>query len=99
MMDGIHFEWDERKNAANIKKHGVSFEEAATVFYDDNAVLFDDPDHSMEENRFLIIGVSENERLCIVSHCFKEADNRIRIISARPADKEEKKAYNEQYLR
>ena len=98
-MNDIAFEWDEHKNAINIKKHGLSFEEAATVFYDNEAILFDDPDHSVDENRFLILGVSRNENLCIVSHCYRDSENRIRIISARLADKEEKEVYNEQFLR
>ena len=95
----ITFEWDAQKNTINIKKHGISFEEAATVFYDDEALLFDNPDHSIEENRFLILGVSQTEMLCIVSHCYKDSEDRIRIISARKADKEEKEVYNEQFLR
>jgi len=97
-MSDLAFEWDEQKNIANIKKHGISFEEAATVFYDDEAILFDDPDHSTEENRFLILGVSQTEKLCIVSHCYKDSEDRIRIISARKANKEEKGVYNEQFL-
>ncbi|MBP8967923.1 MAG: BrnT family toxin [Lachnospiraceae bacterium] len=60
-MDGLAFEWDEKKKIINIKKHGISFEEAMTVFYDDDAIVFDDPDHSIEECRFLIIGMSGKE--------------------------------------
>lgn len=66
---------------------GVDFKEAKTVFYDDDAILFDDPDHSMEEDRFLILGITEHERLCIVSHCYCGSDNIIQIISARKATK------------
>ena len=90
----IDFEWDENKNRINIEKHGISFEEAATVFYDDNAVLFDDPDHSTEEERFLILGISQRAHLCIVSHCYRGADDIIRIISARKATKREAETYN-----
>ena len=84
--------WDESKNLSNQKKHGVSFEEAETVFYDDDSVLFDDPDHSVGEERFLIIGVTDTEKLCIVSHCYRYEDV-IRIISARKATKHEKQIY------
>lgn len=94
-MNTIKFEWDENKNKINKKKHKISFEEARTVFYDDNAILFDDPDHSIGEERFLIIGISQTEKLCIVSHCYREKDDIIRIISARKATKTESKIYTE----
>ena len=87
------FEWDENKALANIKKHGVSFEEARAVFYDDYAVLFDDPDHSEAEDRFLIIGMSSEKGVCIVSHCYRSEDERIRIISARKATRTERSIY------
>ena len=90
----MQFEWDENKNQANIEKHGISFSEASTVFYDENAVLFDDPDHSENEDRFLIIGFSQKARICIVSHCYRGNDDVIRIISARKATKRESEAYN-----
>jgi len=93
IMDMINFEWDENKNAINKKKHGLSFEEAKEVFNDDNAILFDDPDHSVGEERFLIIGMLESKQICIVSHCYRDNDNVIRIISAREATKNEKKTY------
>ena len=93
----IEFDWDEEKNRKNLKKHGISFEEAVTVFYDDNAIVFDDPDHSIDENRFLIIGTSMTNKLCIVSHCYRDDEGIIRIISARLAVKKEKKLYNEQF--
>ena len=91
----MRFEWDPQKNESNKKKHGISFEEAQTVFYDEFAVLFDDPDHSDEEDRFLILGITQRENLCIVSHCYREADEIIRIISARKATKVETKFYVE----
>ncbi len=94
-MDKIHFEWDNNKNAINIKKHNLSFEEASTVFYDDRAILFDDPEHSYEEERFLIIGTTMSSRICIVSHCYRDNDEVIRIISARKATKSEKSVYEE----
>ncbi len=87
------FEWDPNKNEINTRKHGVSFEEAQTVFYDECAILFDDPDHSGEEDRFLILGLSQRENLCIVSHCYRGADEIIRIISARKATKKETNFY------
>ena len=95
-MGTLNFEWDENKNDINKRKHGIAFEEALTVFYDDNAILFDDPDHSEFEDRFLIIGITNSERLCIVSHCYRGADDDIiRIISARKATKNETKFYND----
>ena len=92
-MNSINFEWDENKNQINIKKHGIDFEEAKSVFYDDDALLFDDPKHSTEEERFLILGISKHENLCIVSHCCRSNDDIIRIISARKATKKERRTY------
>ena len=94
IMNEISFEWDENKNKENIKKHGIDFDEAKTVFYDEMALVFDDPDHSYEEERFLIIGYSLRERICIVSHCFIN-DDIIRIISARKALKDEIRDYHD----
>ena len=91
------FEWDENKALANIKKHGVSFEEARAVFYDDYAVLFHDPDHSEAEDRFLIIGMSSEKGVCIVSHCYRSEDERIRIISARKATRTERSIYEKRF--
>lgn len=93
-MESIRFEWDENKNQINMAKHGIDFDEAKTVFYDDDAIMFDDPEHSAEEERFLILGITEHENLCIVSHCYRDGDNIIRIISARKATKNETKTYN-----
>lgn len=95
-MTPIKFEWNDLKNRINIKKHGVSFEEASSVFYDENAILFDDLVHSKNEERFLIIGISRKARICIVSHCYRNADSVIRIISARRATKREIASYNSQ---
>ncbi|MBQ6067724.1 MAG: BrnT family toxin [Clostridia bacterium] len=92
-METISFEWDDAKNEINIQKHHISFEEAKTVFYDDDAVLFDDPDHSIGEERFLILGITQTEKLCIVSHCYRDNDNVIRLISARKATKNETRFY------
>jgi uncharacterized protein len=81
--------WDDRKNEVNKKKHGGSFDEAKTVFYDENAIRYYDPDHSDDEDRFLMVGVSQKLRILIVCHCFREDDSVIRIISARKATKGE----------
>lgn len=93
IMETLYFEWDPNKNEINKKKHGLSFETAKEVFYDEFAVLFDDPDHSIDEDRFLIIGSLRSEQICIVSHCYRDHENRIRIISARRATKTEQQAY------
>jgi uncharacterized DUF497 family protein len=89
----ISFSWDNRKNEANKKKHGVSFEEAKTVFYDENAIRYFDPDHSGDEDRFLMVGVSQSLRIIIVCHCFRDDDSGIRIITARKATKSEEDVY------
>ena len=91
----MRFAWDENKNEINKKKHGISFETAQEVFYDDNAILFDDPDHSIGEERFLIIGMTKSLKVCIVSHCYRDSDNIIRLISAREATKHERKVCEE----
>jgi len=89
----INFEWEPSKAAANLKKHHVSFEEAKSVFYDDFAVQFFDADHSADENRFLMLGMSSGAKLLIVCHCEREHGEVIRIISARKATKRESAFY------
>ena len=89
----IRFEWDEIKNRANVRKHKISFEEAKTVFYDENARLLPDPDHSNDEERFILLGMSYNAKILVVVHAYKEQDEIIRIISARKATKTESKYY------
>ena len=89
----IHFDWDKRKNRANIRDHDVSFEEAQTAFYDAAARVIYDPDHSEEEDRFILLGVSRRMRILVVSHCYREDDEIIRIISARKASKLEQNQY------
>lgn len=91
----LFFEWDENKNEINKVKHKVSFEEAETVFYDANAVLLPDPDHSEFEERFIMLGFSARARMLMVCHCYRGADNVIRIISARKATAQETKQYND----
>ena len=94
-MSNIKFSWDENKAEINKSKHGVSFEEAKSVFYDDNALLIDDPDHSIEEERFIILGMSKELRILVVCHCYRDSNKNIRIISARKATKKEQKEYSE----
>ena len=91
-MNSLKFEWDENKNISNQKKHGVSFEEAKTVFSDELGRLIHDPDHSEGEERFILMGVSSQHDLLTVCHCERDSDT-IRIISARKADKFERKQY------
>ena len=94
-MKAIRFEWDAGKNKINQKKHGVSFEEARSVFYDDNAFEFYDCEHSAQEERFLMLGVSSKLRILLVCYAYKEEESVIRIISARKATKNEQKVYQE----
>ena len=98
-MKTIKFEWDKEKNKLNKKKHEVTFEEAEDVFYDDFGIIIDDPDHSISEERFVIIGLSEEQRILIVCHCYREENEVIRIISARKATKAEKQQYYDQEVR
>ena len=91
----MNFEWDEDKAKINLQKHGVSFEEAQTVFYDENALLIDDPDHSEDEERFIILGLSAGTRLLVVCHCYRASETVIRIISARKATRKETKYYEQ----
>ena len=92
-MEGIEFTWDEQKNRANVRKHKVSFEEARSVFFDENALRFFDPDHSSEEERFIMLGMSFSLRVLVVCHCYREDDAVIRMISARKANKREQLNY------
>ncbi|MBD5091771.1 MAG: BrnT family toxin [Clostridiales bacterium] len=94
-MDNLKFEWDEHKNSLNKTKHSISFEEAQTVFNDEYALVIDDPDHSIDENRFIILGFSNQAKLLVVCHCYRQADMVIRIISARRATKNESKYYEQ----
>jgi uncharacterized DUF497 family protein len=89
----LTFTWDERKDAANRTKHGISFDEARTVFFDEHARLIADPDHSDDEDRFIILGHSEQRRLLVVCHCYREDDSIVRIISARKAMRSEADNY------
>jgi uncharacterized DUF497 family protein len=93
VMNSIKFEWDPRKPSANEKKHGVSFDEARTVFFDENAKLIDDPDHSEDEDRFILLGLSSSLKVVLICHCYREQGYVIRIISARKATSQESKQY------
>lgn len=89
----IEFEWDDQKAKSNLKKHGVSFEEARSVFYDDNAIQFFDSENSESEDRFLMLGLSYNSGILLVCHCEREKGEVICIISARKATAKERKHY------
>ena len=90
----LQFTWDLRKAASNLRKHGVGFPEAATAFADPLSLTIPDPDHSVREERFVLIGQSERRRLVVVAHM--ERGDLIRIISARPATRHERKTYEEE---
>lgn len=92
-MSGIRFEWDARKERLNREKHAVSFEEAKSVFSDENAILILDPDASDDEDRFVLLGLSALLRTLVVCHCYRRADKVIRIISARKANRQERLQY------
>ena len=92
-METIRFEWDENKNTINKRKHKISFEEAQTVFYDAEALVIPDPEHSQDEERFIILGMSRRANLLVVCHCYRESETVIHIISARKATRNESAQY------
>lgn len=91
----MKFEWDDNKERINFQKHGITFKEAATVFEDERGILFDDPDHSKDEERFILIGLSKNLKVLVVCHCYRKDADVIRVISARKATRTESKQYKE----
>jgi uncharacterized DUF497 family protein len=93
LMNELRFQWDAGKEKANVRKHGISFEEARTVFYDEHAIQFFDPDPSEDEDRFILLGMSFKLRTLVVCHCFRESETTVRLISARKADKDEERDY------
>jgi hypothetical protein len=93
-MTELRFEWDPKKNRENRRRHKVSFEEAETAFADEHGLLMADPDHSEEEERFILLGVSATLRLLVVCHTYRERDELIRLISARKADRSERSQYS-----
>jgi uncharacterized DUF497 family protein len=96
-MRDLQFDWDPKKDAAHQRLHGVSFEEASMVFSDEHALLIDDPDHSEEEERIILLGLSAGLRTLVVCHCYREAQDVIRLISARKASKKEREAYGRRW--
>lgn len=92
-MSEVRFEWDERKADVNRSVHGVSFEEARTVFLDADAILIPDEEHSRQEDRFVLLGLGSSMRILVVCHCYRQSDEVIRIISARKADASERAQY------
>jgi len=98
-MSELRFEWDTRKAAANLKKHRVSFDEAATAFLDEEALVIEDPDHSEAEDRFILLGLSAALRVLFVCPCVRENGSLIRIISARRANRSEQEQYSERLRR
>ncbi|OGU31802.1 MAG: hypothetical protein A2X67_04290 [Ignavibacteria bacterium GWA2_55_11] len=94
-MASLRFEWDEGKQAANVRQHGVSFVEAASAFTDENAIVIHDPDHSDDEDRFVLLGMSAKLRVLVVCHCYRMNDDCVRLISARKAAKREQHQYFE----
>ena len=92
-MNKLDFKWDPQKDKLNQEKHGISFEEAQSVFFDENAIEFFDPEHSQSEDRFILLGLSFRLKILVVCHCFREQDSLIRIISARKATRKESSYY------
>lgn len=99
MVAALRFEWDDRKNAQNRRNHGVSFEEAQTVFFDDHAPLIADPDHSEDEERFILLGLSSPLRTLVVCHYYRRLGDVARLISARRADRQEREQYEVTWTR
>ena len=98
-MAAIDFEWDPTKALANIKKHGVTFEEARSVFLDERALMIADPDHSAAEDRFVLLGLSAASRVLVVVHCYRQDESTIRLISARRATRPERETYTTRWER
>lgn len=94
-MSDPAFEWDKRKSSENKRKHGVTFEEAKSAFLDENARVIPDPEHSVDEDRFVLLGLSLQLRVLVVVHCYRQEANVIRIISARKADRSERRQYSD----
>jgi len=92
-MKPLRFSWDDKKNKTNQKKHGIPFEEAQTIFFDEDAIEYYDPNHSEDEDRFLMLGLSYRIRVLVVSYCLRNEDTEIRIISTRKATKKEQEFY------
>ncbi|MDB4885654.1 MAG: uncharacterized protein JWN79_1092 [Gemmatimonadetes bacterium] len=98
-MDPLRFEWDARKAAANLRRHGIAFAEAETAFLDEHAAVMPDPEHSDDEDRFLLLGMSAARRVVVVVHCLRERGAVIRLISARKATRSERAQYDARWKR
>ena len=98
-MKQLRFEWDERKSTVNRRKHGAPFEEARTVFLDEDALMRPDEDHSGDEDRFVLLGLSARLRTLVVCHCYREGDEVIRLISARRANAFERQQYEDRRMK
>jgi uncharacterized DUF497 family protein len=98
-VKALRFEWDPRKATANLRKHGVSFEEARTTFFDEDALLRPDDEHSDDEDRFVLLGVSGRLRILVVCHCYRQNEEVIRLISARKASAQERRQYESRRMR
>lgn len=96
-MVGLQFQWNPSKNRANEKKHGVSFTEAESAFSDEHGLFMADPDHSEDEDRFVLIGMSASLRVLVVCHCYRKAETVIHIISARMATRAEQRQYSQRW--
>lgn len=96
-MAQLRFEWDRAKNRQNQRKHGVSFEEGESVFSDEHGLLMSDPDHSEDEDRFVLLGFSSALRTLVVCHCYRSGEAVVRIISARKADASERRQYSQRW--
>ena len=98
-MADLRFEWDVEKDRQNQRKHGVSFAEAEGVFSDQHGLFMEDPDHSEDEDRFVLLGLSSTLRTLVVCHCYRGRDDAVRIISARKADPSERRQYSRRWKR
>ena len=96
-MSDLRFDWDPKKDRTNQKKHGVSFSEAKSAFADERGLVRDDPDHSEDEDRFILLGMSASLRVLVVCHCYRAEGDLIRIISARKAEQHEQQDYFERW--
>lgn len=97
-MCKVKFDWDNQKAWNNRQSHGISFEEAQTAFYDENARFSYDPNHSQDEDRYILLGLSSSFRLLVVCHVYRQSDELIRIVSARKATKREQKQYQDFFI-
>lgn len=98
-MADLRFEWDPEKDKQNQRKHGVAFEEAESAFADEHGLFMSDPEHSEDEDRFILLGLSSALRTLVVCHCYREREDVVRIISARKANRSERSQYTRRWKR